>query len=160
MTFLTRQCVVANVDADAAPNRPLGEKYGVQGFPTIKFFPKGTKGGNPLYCMLNVFIYSSSTEPVLYDGERSEAAFVSFLNEKCGTQRAIGGGLNEEAGRLPEFDSLASKFFEATASARQTIFKDASALAQNVGPAAKHYLRVMEKVVNGSEEYLAKESKR
>ncbi|KAJ3474292.1 hypothetical protein NLI96_g12540 [Meripilus lineatus] len=136
------KCVVANVDADAAPNRPLGEKYGVQGFPTIKFFPKGTK------------------EPVLYDGERSEAAFVSFLNEKCGTQRAIGGGLNEEAGRLPEFDSLASKFFEATASARQTIFKDASALAQNVGPAAKHYLRVMEKVVNGSEEYLAKESKR
>lgn len=65
-----------------------------------------------------------------------------------------------QAGRLPEFDGLAAKFFEATSSARQTILKDASALAQTVGPAAKHYIRVMEKVVNGSEEYLQKEVKR
>ncbi len=35
-------------------------------------------------------------EPEEYDGERSEEAFVKFLNEKCGTQRAVGGGLNDE----------------------------------------------------------------
>lgn len=38
------QCIVANVDADAANNRPLAEKYEVGSFPTIKFFPKGNKG--------------------------------------------------------------------------------------------------------------------
>ncbi|EEB97893.1 hypothetical protein MPER_02693, partial [Moniliophthora perniciosa FA553] len=39
-------------------------------------------------------------------------------------------------------------------------YKEALALASNVGDASKHYLRVMEKVVNGSEEYLQKETKR
>lgn len=69
---------MANVDADAEANRPLALKYGIQSFPTIKFFPKG------------------SSEPGDYTGERTEQAFVDFLNEKCGTQRAVGGGLNEK----------------------------------------------------------------
>jgi protein disulfide-isomerase A6 len=73
------QCIVANVDADAEPNRPLAEKYGVKSFPTIMFFAKGG-------------------EPVDYTGGRSEADFVAFLNEKCGTHRAVGGGLNDEVG--------------------------------------------------------------
>lgn len=72
------QCVVANVDADSAVNAPLKEKYGVSGFPTIKFFPKG------------------ASEPIAYEGARSEEAFVDYLNEKCGTFRAVGGALNEK----------------------------------------------------------------
>jgi protein disulfide-isomerase A6 len=72
------QCVVANLDADAVPNKPLAEKYGVKGFPTIKFFSKDNK------------------EPEAYEGGRTEEAFVSFLNEKCGTHRAVGGGLNDK----------------------------------------------------------------
>ncbi|KAI0039852.1 protein disulfide isomerase [Auriscalpium vulgare] len=135
-------CVVANIDADAELNRPIGERYGVKSFPTIKFFSKGSKEG------------------VDYDGERSEAAFVEFLNEKCGTQRAVGGGLNDQAGRRPEFDALASQFFVATGAARDAVLKEASILASEIGPAAKHYLRVMEKVVNGTEDYVTKESKR
>jgi hypothetical protein len=55
---------------------------------------------------------------------------------------------------------LASKFFTATGAARDAIFKEASVLAAEVGPAATHYLRVMEKVINGTENYIAKESKR
>ena len=47
--------------------------------------------------------------------------------------------------------------FEAT---RQTLLKEASDLASALGAGAKHYLRVMEKVANGSEEYLEKESTR
>jgi protein disulfide-isomerase A6 len=31
--------VIAKVDADA--HRSVGEKFGVRGFPTIKFFPRG-----------------------------------------------------------------------------------------------------------------------
>lgn len=73
------QCIVANVDADAAVNRPLAAKYGVESFPTIKFFPKGG-------------------EPLEYQGGREEADFIAFLNEKCGTHRAVGGGLNDQVG--------------------------------------------------------------
>jgi len=134
-------CIVANIDADAETNRPVAQKYGVQSFPTIKFFPKGG-------------------EPIDYEGGRQEADFVQFLNEKCGTHRAVGGGLNDEAGRNAEFDALASKFFSASGAARDAVYKEASALAAQAGPAATHYLRVMGKVVSGTEDYVAKESKR
>lgn len=82
------QCIVANVDADAEANRPLATKYGIQSFPTIKFFPKGG-------------------EPIEYVGGRQEADFVHFLNEKCGTHRAVGGGLNDQVSvdDLPFFSS-------------------------------------------------------
>ncbi|KAG6842311.1 hypothetical protein C0991_010599 [Blastosporella zonata] len=135
-------CIVANVDGDDKKNSDLTKKYDVSGFPTIKFFAKGSK------------------EPISYDGGRTEAAFVAFLNEKCGTQRAIGGGLTDQAGRLPAFDALATKFFTAGVEARDSIFKEASILATSAGAASKHYLRVMEKVVNSSEAYIQKESTR
>ncbi|RDB25771.1 Protein disulfide-isomerase erp38 [Hypsizygus marmoreus] len=135
-------CIIANVDGDDKKNAELSKKYGVQGFPTIKFFPKGSK------------------EPVDYEGGRSEADFVNFLNEKCGTQRAVGGGLSDTAGRLAEFDELAHQFFAAGADVRNKLYEEASTLAQTAGAASKQYLRVMEKVVNGSEAYVEKETTR
>ena len=69
---------MANIDADAALNKDIAGRYGVASYPTIKFFPRG--GG----------------EVESYEGGRSEQAFVTFLNERCGAQRAIGGGLNDE----------------------------------------------------------------
>ncbi|KAH9923470.1 protein disulfide isomerase [Epithele typhae] len=135
-------CLVTNVDADAQNNRPLATKYEIGSFPTIKFFPKG------------------SSEPVDYDGARTEEAFVEYLNEMCGTHRSVGGLLNDKAGRVAELDALARKFFAEAADARQAIFKEAGELAAAIGSGAKQYLRVMEKVVNGSEEYLEKETNR
>ncbi|RLN98790.1 hypothetical protein BBJ28_00023433, partial [Nothophytophthora sp. Chile5] len=61
--------VVAEVDADNY--KDLGSKFGVTGFPTLKFFPEG------------------STEPEDYKGGRSEDDFVAFLNEKAGTHVRI-----------------------------------------------------------------------
>ncbi|KAJ7284994.1 protein disulfide isomerase [Mycena rebaudengoi] len=142
-TFLPESnCIVANVDADDKKNKDLAKKYDISGFPTLKFFPKG------------------SSVPEAYEGGRSEADFVAFLNEKCGTHRAVGGGLSDKAGRLADFDALASKFFVAAGDARDALFKDAAALAASAGAVSKHYLRVMEKLVNGTEEYVEKESKR
>ena len=69
---------MANVDGDDKKNGVLTEKYGVKGFPTIKFFAKNDK------------------TPISYEGGRSEADFVAFLNDKCGTQRAVGGGLTDQ----------------------------------------------------------------
>ena len=103
---------------------------------------------------------SRTDSPIDYDGPRTEEGFIEFLNEKCGTQRAPGGLLNEKAGRLAELDALAEKFFESAADARQALLKEAKDLAATLGAGAKHYLRVMEKVASGSEEYIEKESKR
>ncbi|KAH8118068.1 protein disulfide isomerase [Phellopilus nigrolimitatus] len=135
-------CILANVDADAEPNAPLAMKYEVSSFPALIFFSKDNKKGEA------------------YEGGRTEEDFVEFLNEKCGTQRAVGGGLNDKAGRIPEFDALAAKFFSTATSAKNTVLEEALALASSAGSAAEHYLRVMKKVVNGSEEYLQKETTR
>lgn len=117
-------------------------KYGVSSFPTLIFFSKDNKEGEH------------------YEGGRSEEDFVNFLNEKCGTQRAVGGGLNEKAGRVPSLDTLAAKFFSAASDAKQTILDEAIALKASAGPSAEQYVKIMKKVVNDSEAYLTKEAKR
>jgi protein disulfide-isomerase A6 len=115
---------LAHHPADAQENRPLAESYGVASYPTIKFFPKG------------------SSEAVAYEGGRTEADFVNFLNKQCGTHRAVGGGLNELAGRVPSLDSLAARFASAAADARSAVYDEALLLQDTVGAGAKHYLRV------------------
>ncbi|KAG0706801.1 protein disulfide isomerase [Suillus ampliporus] len=135
-------CVVANIDADAQPNKEIAGRYEVSSFPTIKFFPRGGK------------------EVEAYEGPRTEQAFVAFLNERCGTQRAVGGGLNDEAGRIAELDTLAQKFLGAAGDARDSVYKEAVTLSGSPGETAKHYIRIMEKVVNDHESYIEKESKR
>jgi len=135
-------CIVADFDATPATHRDISERYEVKAYPTIKFFPRGGK------------------EVENYEGARSEEAFVTFLNERCGTQRAVGGDLHHEAGRLAELDSVVQKFLSATGDARNAIYKEAKAVSESLGATSKHYLRVMEKIVNTSEAYIEKESQR
>lgn len=61
-----------------APVHLLFFRYGVSGYPTLKFFPKGNKGGED------------------YDGDRDLDDFVKFLNEKCGTSRDANGQLTSQ----------------------------------------------------------------
>lgn len=68
--------------------------------------------------------------------------------------------MSDQAGRLADWDELASKFFVATGAARDSVYNQAAALAKTAGEGSKHYLKVMEKVKNGTEEYVAKESAR
>ena len=135
-------CVVANIDADAQDNKEIASRYGVASYPTIKFFPRG------------------SEEAIDYDRGRSEQDFVDFLNEHCGTHRAVGGGFNDAAGRIQELDTLAQKFLSASGDARDAIIKEASEVVNTVEPAAKHYVRVMEKIVADGEAYITKETSR
>jgi protein disulfide-isomerase A6 len=51
-------CVVAQMNADEADNKPIAGRYGVKSFPTIKFFPKG------------------ASEPIMYESGRSEEQFI------------------------------------------------------------------------------------
>ncbi|SJL09780.1 related to protein disulfide-isomerase A6 precursor [Armillaria ostoyae] len=143
-TFLPESdCIVANVDGDDKKNSDLAKRYEVSSFPTIKFFSKDNKEG------------------ISYEGGRSEVDFVNFLNEKCGTHRAVGGGLTGKAGRLPNFDALASKFFAAADDLKKSVVEEAKALlASNASKSAQYYFRVMEKQVNGPAGYLEKELNR
>ena len=58
-------------DVDATENQALASKYGVQGYPTIKFFPKG------------------SLEPEEYTGGRTADTIVSWVNDKTGTTKKV-----------------------------------------------------------------------
>jgi len=61
--------VIAKVDANE--HSGLGSEYGVQGFPTIKYFKKG------------------STTAEEYEGGRTAEDFLSFLNTKAGARLSI-----------------------------------------------------------------------
>ncbi|WRT66188.1 protein disulfide-isomerase domain [Kwoniella shivajii] len=142
-------CVVAQMDADAAPNKPIASKYDVRSFPTIKFFPKGSK------------------EPVAYSTGRSEQQFIDFLNEHCGTHRSISGLLSETAGKVLTLDTLASSFFTASLPERPDVLgKAREYLATLTGTdtknstAAEYYVRAMERVLEKGEGWLAKEQAR
>ena len=57
-------------------------------------------------------------------------------------------------------DTLAQKFFTASPSIRDALYSEALELVASAGSSAKHYVRVMEKIVNGSVGYIEKETKR
>mmetsp|Transcript_420 Transcript_420/g.553 ORF Transcript_420/g.553 Transcript_420/m.553 type:complete len:358 (-) Transcript_420:436-1509(-) len=61
--------IIAKVDADA--HKDLGGKFGVRGFPTIKWFPKG------------------ATEPEDFDGSRSADGIIQWINERTGLRRKV-----------------------------------------------------------------------
>ncbi|KAJ3116521.1 hypothetical protein HDU96_009507 [Phlyctochytrium bullatum] len=132
-----KNCVVANLDATEA--RAIGDKYGVSGYPTIKFFP--ADGG----------------EPISYEEGRSENDFVTFLNKHCGTDRLPGGGLGPKAGRLGPLDEIAAKFF--ASSEKSGLVENAKSAADGFkgNKYATYYVKVMEKIVKDGNEYVKKE---
>lgn len=129
--------VVAKVDCEAENAKEIAKEQGVTGYPTIKFFPKGSK------------------ESVPYDGARSEAALVDFLNEKAGTHRVAGGGLDDKAGTIPTLDSIVAKYVSSKSFAKLSdeIQKAAKSLQDQY---AQYYIRVTNKLKDG-ESYVTKE---
>jgi protein disulfide-isomerase A6 len=69
-TFLdTDDVLLASVDA--TENMELADRFGVTGYPTIKYFPKG------------------STEAEDYKGGRTADTIISWMNEKAGLNRKV-----------------------------------------------------------------------
>ncbi|XP_065828388.1 uncharacterized protein [Oscarella lobularis] len=135
------ECVVARLDADG--HRDIGEKYGVSGFPTIKFFPKDNKDGED------------------YSGGRETSDFITFLNDKCGTHRVEGGGLDSSAGLIDELNVLAQKFM-AEEENRAAILEEAGKVAsEHSSPKdANYYVKVMEKIREKGSDFPTTESAR
>ncbi|KAK4402141.1 putative protein disulfide-isomerase A6 [Sesamum angolense] len=119
---LDEDVVIANVDADKY--RDLGEKYGVSGFPTLKFFPKNNKAGED------------------YDGGRDLDDFVTFINEKCGTSRDAKGQLTIKAGIVEALDSIVKEFLSATNEEKKAIFKKLEEEADKLEGSAARYGKI------------------
>jgi protein disulfide-isomerase A6 len=140
--------VIAKVDAEAENARALTKEQGVTGYPTIKFFPKG------------------STEAETYSGARSEESFIKFINNKAGTHRAPGGGLDSTAGTIAVLDQIVTehvagqkldKLVDEVKKAAEGLedkyaeyyVKAAEKLSQNEGYAAKEIARLQKILAKG-----------
>ncbi|RDL39518.1 uncharacterized protein BP5553_03858 [Venustampulla echinocandica] len=133
--------LVAKVDAEAENAKATAQDQGVSSYPTIKFFPKGSKEAEP------------------YEGGRAEADVVAFLNEKAGTHRAPGGGLDAYAGTIEALDAIVAKFTGGSSLAEVTA--EATKAAQQLkedaqSKHAEYYVRVFSKIAK-SDGYAAKE---
>lgn len=115
----------------------MSKEQGITGFPTIKFFPKG------------------STEPEAYSGARSEEAFVKFINEKAGTHRTVGGGLDSLAGTIAVLDKIVSE--SVAAQKFDNLVADVKKAAEGLSDKyAEYYVKAAEKL-SKNEEYAVKE---
>ncbi|KAK2767004.1 Protein disulfide-isomerase-like 2-2 [Arachnomyces sp. PD_36] len=126
------EVLVAKVDADSEGSKTTAQEQSVKSYPTIKYFPKG------------------STEPVDYSGARTEEAFVEFLNEKAGTHRKSGGGLDENAGTIEILDEIIHKHIPAhtLSEATEELTKAAEGLKEAF---ASYYVRVLGKLEKNGE---------
>ncbi|KAG0285428.1 hypothetical protein BGZ96_010311 [Linnemannia gamsii] len=145
-----KNVVVAKIDATVEKNS--ASKYGVSGYPTIKFFPSTHSHSS-----------SSSSSPIAYSGGRSEQDLVNFLNQHTGTARAPGGKLLSTAGRIPTLDTIASQYSLSTnAEDKKTLIAMGIKAANEFGEEnrnAKHYARVFEKA-GQSDEFIGLETAR
>ncbi|GAA5995339.1 hypothetical protein JCM5350_003956 [Sporobolomyces pararoseus] len=151
------RCKVAHLNADEPSARPISSKYGVSGFPTLKFLSPPSKG----------------SKIDTYQGPRTEEAFLDYLNEKCGTLKGKGGILNELVGRIPSLDTIA-KAYLAPMSLRGELFEKAKEVISSIssegtkGQEMKdYYLRLFKKWeqltesnVGEAKEWIEKELKR
>lgn len=141
-----KDVVIAKVDADS--HKSLGEKYGVSGYPTLKFFPKTNKAGED------------------YDADRNLDDFVSFINEQAGTSRDSKGQLTAEAGRVSSLTTLVGEFLAAEAEKQQEVLAKLEEESEKLKGAAasfsygKIYLKAAKKALEKGEDYAKKEVER
>ncbi|KAK0546225.1 hypothetical protein OC846_004540 [Tilletia horrida] len=149
------KCVLAQLDADKDAHRDLAAKYGVNGFPTLKMFKKGSK--------------ANKDDPEDYTLGRDEGSLLEYMNDHCRTYRDISGKLLPLAGRIPDLDTLGSRFVGLAPGSdeRSQILEDVKKYVANLSAqataaekkAAEYYVRVLGKIED-SGEYLAKETAR
>ncbi|KAI5461223.1 thioredoxin-like protein [Mariannaea sp. PMI_226] len=136
-----KNVLIAKVDADAPQNKDWARSLGVTSYPTIKFWPAGSK------------------EPEEYQGGRSEEAFIQFINTKAGTHRVPGGGLDRIAGTIESLDALVAKYVDGEELSK--IATQVKKEAESIKDAAQkkyadYYVRVFDKL-NRKSDYISTE---
>lgn len=129
--------VIAKVDAEAENSKAIAAAQGIVSYPTIKFFPKGSK------------------DPENYEGDRTESDFIEFLNLKAGTHRVVGGGLDNKAGTIDFLDNIIAKYVSGDSLTK--ISEEAKGAAKNLQQKyAPYYVKVLDKLASNAG-YAAKE---
>jgi protein disulfide-isomerase A6 len=137
------KCLIAKLDAEA--NSQAAARFGVSGYPTLKFFGYGDE--------------KQKSKPVDYNGDRSLKDLVQFVNAQCQTARMEDGELTGTAGVIDEFVPLI-RLIMATSGDQQKVkaalkeFKEAEtnlrqspkALSPYFERAVAYYVRVAEKM--------------
>jgi protein disulfide-isomerase A6 len=126
--------VIANMNADEAQNKGIASRYGVSGFPTIKFFPKGNKDGEE------------------YNAGRGGDDFVKFINERTGTKRVMGGGFNADAGTDESLTTLIKDFIKGDHGARDKVAEKVKEVAS-----LEYYSKILDRVADKGAEWVNKE---
>ncbi|KAL0375815.1 UNVERIFIED_CONTAM: protein disulfide-isomerase like 2-1 [Sesamum calycinum] len=141
---LDEDVVIANLDADQY--KDLAEKHGVSGYPTLKFFPKNNKAGED------------------YDGGRDLDDFVTFINEKCGTNRDANGQLTSKAGILEDVNKLVKEFVTAKNEEKKSVLKRLEEEADTLkGPSARYgkiYVKAAKSCIEKGSDYAKNEVQR
>ena len=132
--------LIAKVDADSPQGKAVAKKYGVSSYPTIKYFPAG------------------SQEAVDYVGGRTEEDFLKFVNEKAGTHRLPGGGLDITAGTIGALDNVLTKLTGSNiADIAAEVAKEAEQFKESAQYTyAEYYIRVFKKLA-GTDSWATKE---
>jgi len=135
--------VIAKVDATEEAD--IGESQKIEGFPTLKWFPKG-----------------ASAVPVDYQGARTLEGLVDFVNEQMPElQRSYTGELRPKAGRYAPFDAeLAAADYKVDDVLAESFKKGLSGLSGSELAHASVYVKIVEKVLAKGVEYLDTEAKR
>ncbi|KAI0510788.1 hypothetical protein KFK09_011397 [Dendrobium nobile] len=141
---LDEDVVIANLDADKY--KDLAEKFGVTGYPTLKFFPKTNKAGED------------------YDGGRDLDAFVSFINEKSGASRDTTGQLTSQAGIVATIDSLVKELISVANDERKAVLSKIEEEVEKLEGSSvrygKVYLKAAKSYIDKGSEYANKEIER
>ena len=130
--------LIAKVDCEAPNAKAVAQEAGVKSYPTINFYPKGSK------------------EAIPYTGGRSEADLISFMNEQAGTHRSIGGGLDAIAGTIPSLDEIVLTLKSSGADAYKKLEDAAGAVQDKYG---EYYAKVAKKA-EANQGYVEKELSR
>lgn len=139
-----RQVVVAKVDAESPDSKAAAEAEGVSGYPTIKWFPAGSKKSVP------------------YEGSRDEADLLKYINEKASTHRVPGGELDAVAGTVASLDTLVAKIVGsgALADVAAEVNKEVKKLTSEAQKkSGEYYVRVLDKL-SSNQSYATKELSR
>lgn len=132
---LNSRAVVAKVNADEEENKELATKYGVRGFPTIKYFARG----KPV------------DQPEDYSGARTYDAFLSFLEDKIAGDTGFA--------RIPALDELVKDYTSADSTA-DLLGKVEAAVKKLSGEQLSTgalYIAAIKKAVTKGSDYFEKE---
>ncbi|EAL69370.1 protein disulfide isomerase [Dictyostelium discoideum AX4] len=138
-----KDVVIAKIDCDAADNKAICSKYGVTGFPTLKWFGKQSKDGEK------------------YEQGRDLDTFINYINKQAGVNRVKGGKLAVGAGRVEQLDTIATEFIAAAAEVRKELVKKAQtvvdSLPEELRTEGSYYVKVMKTIAEKSIDFVTTE---